>query len=280
MSKDQQMLQKYGPWAVVTGASDGIGKAIAQELSAAGFSLCLVARRRDLLEQIASEFPSGARIITADLSQTAGWEEVVASTQDLDAGLLVSAAGFGTSGDFIDIPLEDEINMLQTNCAASLVLAHAFSRRLVGRGRGGIILFSSLVAFQGVPRSANYAATKAYMQTLAEGLHVELAPHGVDVLSCAPGPVATGFGARANMRMSSAAAAREVARDTLNALGRQCTVYPGWQTKLRAYPLRTLPRSIRIKIMTGAMAAMTQHQNASTKEEAATKIKSAGGRSA
>jgi NADP-dependent 3-hydroxy acid dehydrogenase YdfG len=123
---------------------------------------------------------------------------------DLDVGLLVAAAGFGTSGPFLDSDLTQELVMLDVNCRALLWQSLHFGRRFAERGRGGLIFLASLVGFQGTPFSANYAATKAYVQSLAEALHVEFAVRGVDVLASAPGPVQSVFAARAGMCMGAA----------------------------------------------------------------------------
>lgn len=181
-------------------------------------------------------------------------------TNSFDVGLLVANAGFGTTGSFIDIPLKSELDMLDLNCRAVLTMSHHYGQRFAARGRGGIILLSSIVAFQGVAKTANYAATKAYVQTLSEGIRAELAPHGVDVLASAPAPVSTGFAARANMQMGFALKPAEVATETLRALGRRGTVRPGWLSKLLIYGLSMLPRIGRTLIMSTVMADMTKHQ--------------------
>lgn len=126
------------------------------------------------------------------------------------------------------------------------------------RGRGGLVLLSSVVAFQGVPRSAHYAASKAYVQTLSEGLRDEWSDHGVHVLSVAPGPVRTGFAARSKLTMSQAEEPRVVARASLEALGHAGTVRPGFLAKLLGYSLALTPRWGRIKIMRKIMAGMTR----------------------
>lgn len=259
-----RLRTRYGPWAVVTGASEGIGRAIAQELAVAGLNLVLVARRADVLAALGKELAAAHGVETAvvavDLAQSAGVTELLARTDELDVGLLVAAAGFGTAGRFLDNDLAVELDMLDVNCRAVVALGYHFGRRFVARKRGGLVFLSSLVAFQGAPRAAHYAATKAYVQTLAEGLGAELAPFGVDVLASAPGPVQSGFAARADMRMSQAADPRAVARGTLGALGRRGTVRPGGLAKLLGWSLATLPRWARVRVMTLIMGGMTAHR--------------------
>lgn len=264
--RQQRLLTKYGPWAVVTGASSGIGREIASMLAEAGLNLVLVARRRGVLERMAGDLGPRhgieARVVTADIALEAGIGTVEAAARDLDVGMLVAAAGFGTSGPFLESSLETELEMLDVNCRAPLRMSLHFGRRFAGRGRGGIVLMSSLVGFQGTPNAAHYAATKAYVQTLAEALHAELAPLGVDVLASAPGPTNSGFASRAGMRMGAALEPADVARGTLEALGRTATVLPGPLTKLLTYSLAPLPRRARVGIMGRVMGNMTKHRNA------------------
>jgi short-subunit dehydrogenase len=185
----------------------------------------------------------------------------------LDVGLLVAAAGFGTSGPFLGANLEEELSMVDVNCRAVVAMSLLFGRRLAGRRRGGLVLMSSLVAFQGVPKAANYAATKAHVQSLAEALRIELGPLGVDVLACAPGPIQSGFAARANMRMSMAATPEIVAAATLESLGNRTTVRPGLLSKLLEYSLAMLPRWGRVRVMSLVMSGMTNHQNDEAKTQ-------------
>lgn len=260
--KYKRLRDTYGPWAVVTGASDGIGQAFARYLGNTGLNLILVARRRDVLDPFAKALSTDhgieTMVIDADLSENAGVQRIVEETRHVDIGLLVASAGFGTSGSLIDSPLKQEVEMLHVNCRAVLSLAHVFGRRFAQRKGGGIVLMSSLVGFQGVPRAANYAATKAYVQSLAEGLSIELAPHNVDVLASAPGPVHSGFARRANMQMSLALEPETVVKATLSALGHRHTVRPGWLSKVLEWSL-TLPRWARVRIMNIVMSNMTKH---------------------
>jgi short-subunit dehydrogenase len=259
--KQHRRPPAYGPWALVTGTSDGIGRAIAIELARSGYSLVLVAKRRAALEALAerlqSEFAIAARPLVADLSWQAETATLDTQTRDLDIGLLVAAAGFGGSGPFAEASQDVELGMIDVNCRALAQSAHDFSRRFVARGRGALVLMSSLVAFQGVPRAATYAATKAFVQTLAEGLAVELKGKGVTVLASAPGPVMSGFGARAGMKIVGGQTPEEVARGTLRALGRRTTVRPGFLAKALEAALAPLPRYFRVRVMGQVMAGMT-----------------------
>ncbi len=187
----QRLHARYGPWAVVTGASSGIGREMALQLAGAGLNVVLVARDRDALDALASEIEARhgveARVTAADLATRSGVGATEEASQHLDVGLLVAAAGFGTSGRFLDAEGEQECEMLDVNCRAVLLQSLHFGRRFAQQGRGGMVLMGSLVGFQGVPRAAHYAATKAYVQSLAEALHVELAPWA---WTCSPPPPA------------------------------------------------------------------------------------------
>lgn len=250
----------YGPWAVVTGASDGIGRAFARELAAAGMNLVLVARREAQLDTIAADlrgrYGVECRVIATDLADPLASANMLDRTTDLDVGLLVAAAGFGSSGPLLSQPDGSEQDQLAVNCAAVLGQCMHFGRRFEARGHGGVILLSSVVAFHGTPWSANYAATKAYVQSLAEALRHEWAPQGLQVLACAPGPVDSGFGARAHLRLGRTITPAVVAQQTLRALPRGGTVRPGWLSKLLGWSLATAPRALRVRIMGSIMHGM------------------------
>ena len=245
-------LRKYGEWAVVTGASDGIGRAFAHELAASGLNLLLVARRearlKTLAEALRSEHGVQCRVLALDLSTSDALAALQSATADLDVGMLIASAGYGSSGPFLANEIASELNQLQVNCVAVLAQSWHFGRLFSERGRGGIILLSSILGFQGTPMSANYAATKTYVQALAEGMRHELKAQGVDVIASAPGPVATGFAARAKMRMALAATPETVARSTLRALGRRTTVRPGVLSKALGWPLSAMPRTLRVRV--------------------------------
>lgn len=260
LRRPEQFLQTYGPWALVTGATDGIGKATARILAASGLGVVLVARRAELLNSLAEDIRNNggtALAVPADLSVPVDIDRVNEATAGLDVGLLVAAAGFGTSGPFPDSALDGELAMIDVNCRAVASMTHHYAQRFAARGRGGIVLMSSLVGFQGVPGSANYAATKAYIQSLAEGIRPELLIHGVDVLASAPGPVDSGFAQTAGMSMGSKDRADVVALGSLNALGRKQTVRPGRVSKTLGWSLSTAPRRLRTTILKQVMQSYT-----------------------
>lgn len=264
----QQLLQRYGPTAVVTGASSGIGRAFAASLAERGFDLVLVARREPVLRELADELSArhdvDVRVLPLDLAQPGSAEALDGATAEVDLGLYVAAAGFGTSGPFLDATLAQEREMLAVNCEVVLASTLLLSRRLAQRGRGGVVLLSSIVGFQGVANAAHYAATKGYVQALAEGLHQELARHGVDVLAVAPGPTESGFAERADMHLGATVSPREVAEGALRALGRRPTTTPGLLSRVLAGSLAPLPRRARVRVLSAVMAAMTRHQDAGT----------------
>ncbi|HUS66128.1 MAG TPA: SDR family NAD(P)-dependent oxidoreductase [Kofleriaceae bacterium] len=195
LTKPDPFVHRYGPWALVTGASSGIGEEFARQLAARGLHLVLCARRKDRLDTLAAALLAAhgtqTRILELDLSRPDFMPAVTAATDGLEIGLLVNNAGFGDKGAFVDADLPMLLRMLDTNCRAPLILAHAFAPKLVARGRGGIIFTSSTAAFQGLPWASHYAATKGHGLQLAEGLFHELKPKGVDVLALCPGPTDT-----------------------------------------------------------------------------------------
>ncbi len=185
---------------------------------------------------------------------------LVDAIKDLDIGLFAAVAGYGTSGEFIRNSISEEVNMIDVNCRAVIEQVHYFAKMFAQKKRGGIILMGSLVGFQGVPNSANYAATKAFIQTFAEGLHFELKPYGVDVLAVAPGPVDSGFAKRADMRMGQAASPMEIGSGAVAALGKRITVRPGFLSKFLGWSLATLPRVWRVIAMKSIMGKFTAHK--------------------
>jgi uncharacterized protein len=188
-------IDRYGPVALVTGASSGIGRSFAHVLAAKGLDLVVVARRKQRLEELAARIKTshGVRVtvLQSDLAQVGAAQAIVDATSSLDVGLLVSNAGFGIKGPFEEGNATMMADMLMVNCHAAMMLARGFVPRLRARGKGGIIFTSSVEGLIGVPYSAAYAATKGFLNSLGEGLWGELTPHGINVLTLCPGATDT-----------------------------------------------------------------------------------------
>lgn len=259
-SNDSDLRRRFGPTALITGASDGIGRAFAVQLAEHGFDLILVARRGEVLQDMAldlgTRFGVDVRVLAMDLTDPTSVPHLMSLTEGTLVGLVVAAAGFGSIGPFLDQDMASEINMVDLNCRSVVELSYGFGQRMKAEKRGGIVLFGSLVGFNGAPLSATYAATKGFVQSFAEGIAAEMRPYGVDVLSVAPGPVGTGFAARAGMQMGQSATPELVARSALAALGRQTTVRPGFLAKFLGWSLAVLPRGGRVRVMGIIMRGM------------------------
>jgi Short-chain dehydrogenases of various substrate specificities len=252
---------KFGPWALVTGASSGIGAEFARQLVASGLNVVLVARRLALLEelgrQLAERYRVAYRAIAADLSDESVFEErIAAATQDIDIGLLVSNAGAGNPSEFLSASLDDLHAVVRLNIAAHLNLLHHFAPKLVERGRGGVVLVSALGAAEGLPFMANDGATKAYILSLGEALHIEFEKLGIHTTVVLPGgvdtPVISKIGINPKTMPIKPISVEQCVNESLVALSRnQPTLVPG--RMFRAMAALT-PRAVMTRIF-GSMLA-------------------------
>jgi uncharacterized protein len=245
-----------GKWALVTGASAGIGKALAEELAAGGANLVLTARRRERLEDLARTLSAAHKVrvefFAADLAEPAAVEKILAFTRakDIQIDLLVNNAGFGNYGEFANSAVARQLEMIQVNCSAVVNLTHAFVPAMIERRSGDILIVSSTAAFQAVPYISTYAATKAFDLYFAEGLAEELKRHGIRVCALCPGSTESEFHQVANQnhlrsshtRRESAAA---VAQKGLHALAAgKSYVISGFGNYLGAQVQRLVPRHV------------------------------------
>ncbi|KHK89400.1 SDR family NAD(P)-dependent oxidoreductase [Novosphingobium malaysiense] len=254
--KPEEFRETYGPIALVTGASSGIGLAFAEELAARGFDLVLTARRTDRLEALAQRLLSSCgvrtRVIGADLSDPEAPARLLAETEGSDIGLVVSNAGFNLKGAFETKDASAMAKMLAVNCQAPMQLAHGFISRLKARGRGGIVFTASVEGLIGCPYSTAYSASKALVVSLGEGLWGELQGTGVDVLTLCPG--ATESEATAGMPgLANLQAAAEVARLTLDNLREGPTFVPNAHYREMFSQLRAMPRREALTAMAQSM---------------------------
>src|SRR5271166_6242910 len=183
--------KRFGPWALVTGASSGIGKEFARQIAASGINVVLVARRESLLDEVgqglAKDFNVQYRTVVADLSQEGFLDKLAEATDDLDIGLVVSNAGTGNPGEFLKLDRQLLQATLRLSTMAHLDITHHFGAKLAKRRRGGLILAGAMGAENGVPVMANDGASKAYVHSLGEALHYEFKPLGVYVTVLAAG---------------------------------------------------------------------------------------------
>ena len=217
-----------GKWALITGASAGIGLELAKQLAAGGAHLVLTARRTDRLQQLASELAGKhqvrAEIFAADLSRPEAPTEIheFTSNKQIEVELLVNNAGFGAYGYIHEIPAERMLEMIQVNCSALVHLTRLYIAGMVQRHHGDILILASTAAFQAVPFNSVYAATKAFDLLFAEGIAEEMRPFGVRVCALCPGSTDTEFQQVAEQPdrvFRSAETAEKVARVGLEALG-------------------------------------------------------------
>lgn len=254
ISKD--FSYKYGPWALVTGASSGIGAEFARLIAAEGLNVILVARRVDRLcaiaEQLHEEYDIEAEVVPVDLSSPDFLKPLLKQCQGKDIGLIVSNAGFGLKGLHHEIPSERLTEMLDVNCRASLLITHSFIPKLKERGKGGIILTASMESFFGVPWSAAYSATKAFVLSLGEALWDELRRDHVDVLVLAPGSTDTDTHIEQGINrkdLPGLKSPREVARCGLEQLGKRPVFVTGYVNQLIIRIFSFLPRKWSVSAM-------------------------------
>jgi short-subunit dehydrogenase len=181
----------FGPWALITGASSGIGKEFARQIAASGINIVLVARREDLLKEVGVEFSKRYgvehRVVVLDVAREDFIGQLASATDDLDIGLVVSNAGTGNPGEFLKLDRQLLLATLRLNTMAHLDITHRFGAKLAKRRRGGLILAGAMGAENGVPCMANDGAGKAYVHSLGEALHYEFKPLGVYVTVLAAG---------------------------------------------------------------------------------------------
>ncbi|MGA3264276.1 MAG: SDR family oxidoreductase [Terracidiphilus sp.] len=239
-----------GKWALVTGASAGIGVALARELAGHGARLILTARRRERLETLAAELRARGtevRIVAADLNDPAAPERIYAATEGagLTVDILVNNAGLGQFGAFHESPVEQELSQVRVNCEAVVRLTRLFLPPMVERRRGWVLIVASTASFQPVPYLTTYAATKVFDRFFAQGLAAEVARFGVKVTALCPGPTASEFSVVARSKKimpGGRQTAEEVARRAIAALARgRRVIIPNFSSSFAALLVRFLP---------------------------------------
>jgi short-subunit dehydrogenase len=247
-------------WALITGASAGIGVALAEELASGGTKLVLTARRKDRLEGLArrltATYKISAEVFAADLVDPNAPEKIFAFTKEkgIEIDLLINNAGFGQYGEFHSIEKQRFLDMVQVNCHAVVHLTRLYLPEMIARRRGDVLILASTASFQAVPYISTYAATKAFDLFFAEGLAEEVTPYGVRVCALCPGSTESEFLVVAGQEKfkRKAETAEKVARTGLRALAAgKSYVISGLGNYLGAHSQRFVPRRLVTKIAAG-----------------------------
>ncbi len=256
-----------GSWALVTGASSGIGEELARQLAPQGAHLVLTARSRDKLSALADELGARhgiqTRVVVADLARPGGADELSRDVAALgvDVDHLINNAGFGAAGPFTELDGTRQADMVRVNCEALVTLSHAFLPGMLRRGRGGVLFVASTAAYQPMPYMATYAATKAFVLSFSYALAEEVADRGVTVTALCPGPVPTGFQQTAGITPGMERVAALSAADTVRAgisgyLAGQRVVVPGGVNRVQTTLARHAPRRVVTAALARAMRRM------------------------
>eukprot|EP01135_Chromosphaera_perkinsii_P010301 Nk52_evm1s2103 gene=Nk52_evmTU1s2103 len=251
--------EKYGPWALITGATSGIGFEFVKEVARRGLNVVMVARRGDLLEEKKSEITTKVntavqvRCLVADLSQSSGVEAVIEGTRGVDIGLLIPCAGMEVHGPVVTNDISKELAMIQLNVTSVFALTHHYAKGMVERKKGGILLVASIAGHLPNPFLSNYAGTKAYIVNYGQSLNYELAKKNVDVTVLSPGPTKTPMldqlATEVDVQSSgmSVLDADYVAACGLNSLGVKPVVIPGYMSSFQvSVATRLLPTWMQI----------------------------------
>jgi short-subunit dehydrogenase len=255
------LAQRYGPWAVVAGASDGTGAAFAEEIASHGVNVVLVARRKALLDEVADRLPAESRVVVLDLSDPNAIAQLVDATRDLQVGLLVYNAGADSvNRSMLAWELDELRALIRRNCTAVVEACYAYGRAMVERRCGGVILVTSGAAWAGGATLAAYSATKAFDMNLAESLWAEWRAYGVDVLSLVLGTTDTPSLRRSlertGARMERLADPADVAREAIAHLADGPTWAYGMPDPGGPNPLSTFSRRDAVGLISGGASAV------------------------
>ena len=266
MNVEADFAVRYGPWALVAGASEGVGSAYAHALAARGLNVALLARRKEVLDDVASAIRTASGVETRTLAVDLAGPDAAAIVLDAMSGLDIGMFMYGAGADpnyerFLDQPVDDSLSLVRRNCATPLALCHALAGPMVARGKGGIVLVSSGAGFAGAPNMVAYGATKAFDTVMGEALWAELDDKGVDVLVTVLGATDTPALRRTLARrgmlpdpsddtpIPGATTVDEVVAEVLANLTNGPTVLVGERTREGSALLRSMTRSDAVRAM-------------------------------
>jgi len=257
-------LRKYGDWALVTGASAGIGEQFARSLAGRGFNLIITARRAELLEVLAADLSRQhaveVKVVAGDLANDADVDIVIAAANAVSLGIVISNAGFGAKAEFLKHDKQLMEAMIRTNCMATMKLAYGLLPAMVVRRRGAYVFTGSIEGYLPFPYSGPYAASKAFIHSLGGALWEEMRPHNIDVLVLSPGATDTDAPASQGVppeNLSGMMHPRDVAEQTLQQIGKKVYFTPGLQNRVMMRFLAALPKKLSLRMTAlGIQAAL------------------------
>ncbi|HUU77927.1 MAG TPA: SDR family NAD(P)-dependent oxidoreductase [candidate division Zixibacteria bacterium] len=271
-SISNNFIDEFGPWALVAGASEGIGAAFAREVAKKGLNVAIISRRKEVLEELAKEinekYQVQTKVIEQDLTSPNLLDELTSKTKDLNLGLVIFNAALSLIGLFHNTSIEVHQRVIDLNCRAPMILSYHFGNKMKERGKGGIILMSSLAGLQGNPIHTHYSATRAYNINLAEGLWDELKNDGIKVMVVLAGPTKTPNYYKSDPKELASVKSmilepQAVAKQALNAFRRIKKPYfiPGVKNRFTSFFLQHfMTRKARIKLM-GSVARTMYGEN-------------------
>lgn len=249
------LKEKYGDWALITGATSGIGKCFAETVAEKGFHVVLVARNKEKLEHLANELSAiyaiQCRVIVTDLTKETSVHDIIQKTSAIQVGLLINNAGYTFTGNFMEHSKGSQADIVKINGLIPMLLSYEFGKLMTENKKGGIINVCSVSGMMPLPGWASYAASKTFLLSLSQSLWFELKPKGIDVLALCPGATKTNFHKTAKVN-SSGMKPEEVVYSGLRYLGKRPSVIVGKRNTFMVFVMQFLPLKLRIK--TGAMA--------------------------
>ena len=260
----RNLKKRYGDWALITGASSGLGEEFSRQLAAEGLNLVLLARRIERLETLGNmltkQYGIECRSVAADLTAPDFLRSVVEQTKDLKIGILINNAGFTNHGLFLENDIVAEEHLVDVNCRAATTLAHHYGQLMQNRKRGAILFTASIVGFTSVPVWSTYAASKSYDLLLAEALAMELNPYNIDVMALCPGSTRTEFanyqGFMAKLLVMDA---RDVVRGAIKSIGKKRVYVAGLINRITVFSTRFMPRRLSALIFSKLVRDMVNH---------------------
>lgn len=263
MTLPETFSNDYGPWALVTGASSGIGAEFVRQLAPSGVNFILAARRKERMQELSRDIKDKygveAKIIETDLSTESGWQRVVSECENLEIGLLINNAGIQTHGSFFRDPIAKHLDIIRLNSSAVVALTHAFGKKMAERKKGGIVITSS-VSSTPVPWAATYSASKSFVSTFGRSIREELLQYGVNLTVLEPCLVTTEMTAEVQKTMDinngilPVQSTKECVSEALAAFIRgRPKIIPGLRNRLQVGIIRSLPDALQMRLLNSEM---------------------------